>query len=964
MFLSIVPRAALLAALVFSGASACSDDAGKDPGDTKPVDVTPVNLDGYWVEVGPQGDGPVPALIHFGVEPLPGETTAGAPMAELVGDFDSVQLWLGSYTVRDGRFELTPLNGGGALRGTIERLTGSELDISFIGTPTRTFVRTSGCGGPGYWTKPVWLQDAAWDPDGGLHLLMTRSGAEPLTKGYAYLPPGRCTPYVPPLGPTGDSIDVGPDGTIYIVRSRGATGPAGAELRLYQIPKRPWTRAALEDTGWISEEPLHKASAAPPTRVAVDDNGEVRLWWAYAGLHSTRMVDGELVRDELTPSSPLAQTPAMLTVKYLRTGGFLVRSGYDANGAIFEDGVWREWHAETVPGGDGTVLGGIASAFDIAADGTLYAAWRTGDRLLGEMMLGRLVDGEWEVIDAGRGDPLDMRVQDDGSVDVVSRFHRHMAWSHVPPGFAPRTWTQALPLSSDGSATLAPSHSPVAARFGPDGEILVRSFVVTDFQGLWTSPRVSGYVPRMWQEIAITFDAETPLTLEFPTLGVSCSADCVVLAPPSVVLPVEIIGGPETTAPRLGGGGVSPSAAGDGRYWTVTVLPTRDVNGKRLQMTLAVEARVRRLEVAPLGPAEGRSAIHGVDRNAAGEAVALWSAEAPSVSVWSPGEAPRTVALEGASLTAVQGRDMLRALAGGGYVVGPVLHPSLPAGKNGAVFLDESLAVEAVVAMDVIGGGASPGGFIGLAWNASSGAIDLVGATADGLQPARPTKLRDAGTVMVLGDGIVTYSDVNLGLAEDVPGTVEEHVWRRIGADGAVMWTLRGPRGPTLVQNVDGDDLVLMVRYAEGWTIGGVALGRAESEEGGIGVTSAIVRIDGATGQVVAHRVGGFGRVDAPSDVALVADGLVLVTNATLELTLTHVPWDAAKAPFDVSYARDALGVNCLTTQCTVTAAPARGDGKSSVVLGWVQPYPTDYEGERVESNARRAVVGLFTVAP
>ena len=963
MFLSIVPRAALLAALLFSGASACGDGAGKDPGDTKPVDVTPGNLEGYWIEVGPEGNGPVPALIHFGFEPLPGETTAGAPMAELVGDFDSFQLWLGTYTVTDGRFELTPLVGASVLRGTIERLTGSELVMSLDGQ-TRTFARTSGCGGPGYWSQAVWLQDAAWDPDGGLHLLMTRFGAEPLTKGYAYLPPGRCTPSVPPLGPTGDSIDVGPDGTIYIVRSRGASPPAGGELRLYQIPKRPWTRAALEDSGWISDEPLHKGTDAPPTRVAVDDKGEVRLLWYYAGLHSTRRVDGELVREALTPSSPLAQTPAVLTVKYLRTGGFLVRGGYGASGSIYADGAWREWRAETVAGGDGTTQSVLASAFDIAADGTLYAAWQPENRVLGEMMLGRLVDGEWEVIDVGRGDPLDVRVQDDGSVDVVGRYHRHMAWSHVPPGFAPRTWTQSLPLPADGSGTLARSHEPVAARFGPDGEILVRSFVVLDFQGIWTSPRVSGYVPRMWQEIAIKFDAETPLTLEFPTLGVSCSADCIVLAPPSVVLPVEIIGGPETTAPRLGGVGVLSSAPGDGRYWTVTVLATRDGVGDRIPMELVVEARVRRLEVAPLGPAEGTSTVLGVDRNAAGEAVALWSAAAPSVSVWSPGEAPRTVSLEGASLAAAKGRDMLRALAGGGYVVGPVLHPSLPAGTNGALFLDAALAVEAVVGMDVIAGGGSPGGFIGLAWNANSGAIDLVRATVDGLQPARPTKLRDAGTVMVLGDGIVSHSDVNLGLTDEAPGTVEEHVWRHIGADGAVMWTLRAPRGPTLVQNVDGDDLVLMVRYAEGWTIGGVALGRAESEEGGIGVTSAIVRIDGATGQVVAHRIGDFGRWDLPSDVALVDDGVVLVTNSTLELAITHVPWDAAKAPFDVSYARDALGVNCLTTQCIVTSAPARGDGRSSIVLGWAQPYPTDYEGERVEGEGRRAVVGVFKVTP
>jgi hypothetical protein len=515
---------------------------------SEPVGISSSNLKGYWAEVGTNSPWSTPMHLHFGTKTFEGEVPPGLPTVELNG------LVVAGYTL-DGDFILGK-DAAGVRRfsGHVVSLTGDTLVLHY-GAHEHTFKRVEGCVGPDVWfttqfehTTPTdqvpnvgSVRDANYGPDGTLHMLASQ--VEGYQDAYAVVPPGRCTPWVPPLGPRGQSLDVAKDGRVWVVRSR-----TFGELQLYEIPPEPWKRSDLGTQDWVLEEDAMVANAPPPTRVIEDEDGDPMVLWAYGGmLHTTRIKGDAFIRDALDLKSGSGLTPNTLRIKPM-PDGILVRGDRSHGGVVYHTsgpqiGTWSEWKAATLPGGNGSILGGLATAFDLAADGTLYAAWVGGESGQPVLTLGRKpVDGEWETLPIGRGGASELRVQGDGSVDVVgSLWHNggSLTWTHVPPGFAPDTWHQSYRPATDLGTTSTGGNPAAFATiaFGPRRDVFMG---MPNAAPSWTRPTDGHYATRLYQEVHLTFSNPAITRVHFPTVGLECTADCTLTLPVGAVVPLQI----------------------------------------------------------------------------------------------------------------------------------------------------------------------------------------------------------------------------------------------------------------------------------------------------------------------------------------------------------------------------------------------------------------------------------------
>ncbi len=592
--------AALALAVLLALALPLACGGGGSPSD--PVAVSPETLEGYWVEVGTNSPWPTPMHLHFGVETFPGEAPPGLPTVELDG------LFVAGYTLSQGLLQAHNAAGDRLLTAQVVSLTGDTLVIDY-GLHQHTFARVDGCNGPHMWFVPypqhtntidakppqVTVRDAAFGPDGALHMIASAVGG--YQDAYAVIPPGRCTPWVPKLGPRGQSVDVGPDGRVWVVASRDQ-----GELRVYDIPPAPWQRAELDMDDWVTEEPAMISNAPPPTRVIADEDGEPLVLWAYGGmLHTTRRTADGFQRASMDLRSNSSMTPTGLNTKPLPGGDVLIRAGNAHGGVVYHRegaaaGTWSDWSADVLPGGDGTVLGGRATSFDVAPDGTLYAAWSVGEEATAVLTLGRRAPGgDWETLPVGRGVPWDLRVRSDGAVDIVGAMMRlggdALIWTHVPSGFAPSTWHQSyLPEGGGAVAQVGGGVLSVNARFGPSGEIFMGLPLTTP---AWTRPDGGHYAKRLYQEVTLTFSTSAVTRVDFPTVDLSCDSDCTLLMPVGAVVPVHLLTASPDSVRLVGtpswplGGPPLP----DGVAWLATIPMTKastDPSAPRAPLALEV----------------------------------------------------------------------------------------------------------------------------------------------------------------------------------------------------------------------------------------------------------------------------------------------------------------------------------------------------------------------------------------
>jgi hypothetical protein len=293
--------------LVALALAACGgEDGGAGPdggGGGKPLAVTVENLGGYWIADG--ADVPLwrPIFLHFG----PGNVATEEALAGGSGRRDRGRRRAhqpGALPLGGGRLVSAPARDPDRLwhlqlRDHRGPLTKDTLEIQFShGRSERlTFRRVEGCGAPGLWFGPSEFRvvDAAWGPDGALHMLSVDSAElGDLSGYYHWIPPGRCTPYVPPVSIIGDSIDVGDEGTIRIVQVDEASplGPGG--VTLVKIERAPWNRPQLDPTITTLTTALSTAAVRPATRAIALPDGRTLALWAD-GRHAAR-VGGEVER--------------------------------------------------------------------------------------------------------------------------------------------------------------------------------------------------------------------------------------------------------------------------------------------------------------------------------------------------------------------------------------------------------------------------------------------------------------------------------------------------------------------------------------------------------------------------------------------------------------------------------------------------------------------------------------------
>jgi hypothetical protein len=435
--------------LVALALAACGgEDGGAGPdggGGGKPLAVTVENLGGYWIADG--ADVPLwrPIFLHFG----PGnvateEALAGVPVVETAGV--DARTSLGPFLLEaDGSFQLqraTPTGFGTYSYGTIEALTKDTLEIQFShGRSERlTFRRVEGCGAPGLWFGPSEFRvvDAAWGPDGALHMLSVDSAElGDLSGYYHWIPPGRCTPYVPPVSIIGDSIDVGDEGTIRIVQVDEASplGPGG--VTLVKIERAPWNRPQLDPTITTLTTALSTAAVRPATRaIALPDGRTLALWADGDTLHAwEEKSSGSFEHSERPLLHGAKISPQFLDVQPDGAGGYVVRGERAPRGVKYRDGVWSEWEPASHP------ELGLAAVFAYGPEGLLHAAWARK----------RAVDTRVAV--GGRGAAARRRRLGHGGGGAGRRRRPCTCWTTGPstwsrrgrPGAAPMAWIRVGP---------------------------------------------------------------------------------------------------------------------------------------------------------------------------------------------------------------------------------------------------------------------------------------------------------------------------------------------------------------------------------------------------------------------------------------------------------------------------------------------------------------------------------------
>ncbi|MCB9726872.1 MAG: hypothetical protein H6744_15080 [Deltaproteobacteria bacterium] len=949
------------------GGGASDASADVDGGGGPPVPVSAENLEGYWIADGDAVPQWRPIFLHFGPASVAvEEAPPGVPVVESSG-LEAGNL-LGPFLLEDdGRFTMQRRDGSGFASyaaGRVERLTADTLEIQFTDgrSDRETFRRVEGCGGPGLWFGPSASRvvDAAWGPDGVLHMLaVVAEGAGDLSGYYQWIPPGRCTPYAPPVSILGDSLDVADDGTIRILRVAGPSPSGPGAVTLAVVPRAPWNRTTLDPviTPLTGAQPT--SVLRPATRAVALPGGRTLAMWADGDTLRawTQQPDRSFDYSERPLLHGSKVSPQFLDVVPDGEGAFVVRGDHAARGLRFDGATWSEWTPATHP------ELGPATIFTHGPDGAAYAAWarkRAADTLVATVVVGRRrADGGWDTVEAGLGTPQAIRVVDDGGVHLVASLREDrgpMAWIHVDGALTPDTWREAYTLYDQDRPEFVTTHTAdesvfPLARLGPAGEVLAGGRSVA-----WRRPALEGERRFTAFALPVSFEAGTDLTLVLPTMGLECREDCTLDLPPREVLPARVEAPDGSSRPLLAGNVYSVSAGVAGPSWGVVTQPP-PVDG--VEPGLAVRGSLQQVEVRALGPAGSASQLIGLDVAPDGRHWAVWRDDAGLATVArfdAALEPERSRALEGLSLSGdasvVGTRGVLRALDGGGAVIYVDAYPGL---GRALVFLDASLAEVKARPLD-------PGGKVALtddgAWEARpaiGGRLGLVHYTEGASSSPAQTDLLDTDQLLWLGDGVAA-----LGTS---PATAQPVV-DRYSASGTRAWGLEvgGAESQTLFWAAHQGVLLLFLAHAGGVQLGSTTLNAAGGQQAGV------VALDGGSGAVTRQRIGGVGYSEPPTALAADATGAALLWAQETLVRFEYLPWSegGAAAPVTASFEADVpagfcaqAGAHCSTSNGILVPLPQGG-----FAAGWTQRQPTVYEGARVESVGQRAVIGRFSPGP
>jgi hypothetical protein len=920
--------------LLFLAATLLVACGGSGGGNT-PVDVTVGSLDGYWVVSSPETWGPRPGLVHFGVDAWADEVPAGATnVAEVVrmlsGESEVVLYELEGKTVTF----TNPLGETTTL--TIESLTRDEMVAAVGGIPV-TLTRQTDCAGPGFWMGGLRVVDAAWDPFGGLHIIGSRDGG---ADRYGWVAPGRCVITWPETLLTGASVDVGDDGDIRLL-NYARSGALPGEVTVTIIPAKPWARGSLDQARRIYPAPSTPASDPPPLR-SIEVEGELIVFYAYG--NQLFAVDDE-AETALTLTTSSTFTPALLTATRLPDGSWVIREGNGSQGLRYVDGAYEPWSAEKIDDD-----GRLASVFAYDGD-TLYAAWSEAvANSTPALIVAKKVGGAWQQVTAGAGYPSAIRVED-GAIDVIGvlddRWLGPMAWTHLPR-FEDNVWQQEYQLGFDGTIdTVRVRAGAASGLFGPNGEV----FMAVE-HGVWRRPHAEKKGETYhWTEIELTFQTETDAAVTFPTLGQRCEASCTFAAPTSALFPavVELLG--ESAASRLVGGRTTPTE----NSYAVQANPVVITDAGPTQLRL--ETTLRRLDPIALGADEVQST--------SGVAVAYDRGFAVTRSF---GTVFLSKVEDGAVVDEVElygepGR--LHARPGGGFVMS-LMPPTVAAAAVGLLSPQLELEAEIPLPGQVRAYALTDEGFIAFAYDGPN--LVLAEHTSTGVTPSVASPLSEPIDIATLGDGIVAFEPQDRGVAPTFAGDPSRSVWRKLGADGVIDWTLAAQRNAALVWSVAAGDLIVAGPIGASFTIGGETYSGVTPPDDATPIWF-LGRFDGATGLLKQHRVvTGTGiRTDVPPANVTADDSGVLVSSSFGPTTVmvAHFPW-GDDAITNRQYSADVIGGFCLQpgTECATNdiAFAALGGGRFGGV--WTQITTTLYDGETVVSAAKKAVAGVFTPHP
>lgn len=963
---------AALAIGLLGGLAGCGGggDGGADAGGGADVDERPVavdigNLAGYWVAV--ESDAvnlATPYFLHIDAPRL--SERDGPEGAVIVEVSRQGEASVGPFVLGEGgAFQLQRASGGsfGIFEyGVITELSRDRLRVSLIPQPGVapyghvTFARVDGCGGPGLWFHEARQQvaDAAWGPDGSLHLLL----GEPndAFRYYAFASPGRC---VPDWGSStfvaGDRIDVGADGTVFVSRVggyAGAGGPAGDEpgVWLTEIAARPWERAEVAPERHVLDADAVTGGARPLTATVAFGDGRVAVLWVDVGVlraYVTQPGGGPVETLEVAVGVPAGGGPprAFETMEIVPAGegALVIWLGHGQDAARLEGGALTHWEVPKHP----TL--GAPTLLAVDQDGHALGAWSVAAAQAYDpqtLIVGRRdASGDWQTQSVGVGSGLlAMAVDPEGTVhiaqaagSVVGRAHFVHTW--VAGDLSPGHWQQSA--SDDEAFEALRVHRQGGerwARFGAQGELF---FATAGEPGDpvppgvgWRRPALDGAAPVLRSiDVTLHFDAELPVSASFPTLGLSCEADCKLALPANATLPVLLDAGANAASVALSN---TLALRGD-RGGTALQTPASQT-AKSLALT--VTARVRRLTVAPVGEEGSAPRILGLEHDP--DSGLTW------LPTWdtSTGDG-RVVGLD-AGLTEAVALDLpqlsaARTWAGGGLVT----LTREPGGPRALSFYNAKLELQSSqpLAESAAATSLSPNGAIELVYG-EGGKLAIVQHTPGTSTAPAQTELVQVESLLGLADGcVVTVA----------AGTLSNLV-RRYTSAGEIGWELDFVRAPYDVRPGPDGSVAILVPYIEAFTVGGVTL-PVDPAANSFFPSVAVLRVDGDTGRVTAHREGVF----AGGRLAIDEGGAGLIGNGAVSLVLEYVPWDATAEVVRVDYGADLPPGYCLQpgVSCGGSEAFISAMGGGRFAVAWTQAQLYRYDGG-VIPGLKRLVTGVW----
>lgn len=512
-----------------------------------PVEVTYDNVRGYWygeltVPVPeaendpPQG----PVMLHLGGV-LPG-----------VEGLDALAEWvriapfsLGRHRVEGERLFLehfSPGVGWGSSRSfVIESLTRNTMVLLAETTPPERYTLTRGdsCAAGGvWWPLETGIDQAAFGPDGRLHTV--QNGV------YGHGVAGLCFPFERAeiltsklaVSPS-DEVLLGHVETGAIVLQRfeapeGSTDPVEPTVERLELrdAQDSWIYDHLR-LGFAGAVPVVLYARGATLHTWVEDAGA----WVYEALPIPHT-------DNLTPTDLMVVAGP---------GELWVRRRGDDTAHVF-DGAWR---VETLPAhptlGDPDVI-----AFDDG--GGLHGAWVELSRDLAiwdPLVVGRHSESAgWKTGYAGVGSPWEMRVNADGSYDLIvgiARLSTSLGHVHVPKVGEPTWETHYGPDRFAVSGNLGADYmvEDIADQllmqpwgvFGPDGALVMGGGGEPPFRqpwGLWKNPRRQEAERTGDRRLTIEFTGSLAAEVRFPTWGITCKVDCEHFVPSQSIVPITV----------------------------------------------------------------------------------------------------------------------------------------------------------------------------------------------------------------------------------------------------------------------------------------------------------------------------------------------------------------------------------------------------------------------------------------